>query len=70
MFKECGKFTYSVDKGAPNLYNNKQMILNSIHEVKFSKSKPFPNNGDDSMALVSTWKPQSGGGNRYGSSLN
>eukprot|EP00347_Sterkiella_histriomuscorum_P011621 403371749 len=50
MYKEgqlmqlVGQYSSKLDKGAPNLFNNKEMIRNSINQLKFQKQRATPNN--------------------------
>ena len=38
MFKDCGWYCKSLDKNGPSLYNNKEMIRNSLNFVRFNDS--------------------------------
>ncbi len=38
LFKQVGLYTRAVDKSAPNMYNNKELLRKSLNEVKASKS--------------------------------
>lgn len=37
LMKQAGLFTFSLDKGAQNYFNNKEMIKNTITEIKEAK---------------------------------
>jgi hypothetical protein len=45
MFKDCGWYCQSLDKNGPSLYNNKEMIRNSLNFVRFNDSLFSKDNG-------------------------
>eukprot|EP00347_Sterkiella_histriomuscorum_P004432 403360480 len=44
LMKQAGMFTFSLDKGAQNYFNNKEMIKNSINQIKQQKHEDVKQN--------------------------